>query len=291
MRKEPLLLIAVITLGLAGGFYATRLWEAQPRYAHRSLNQWVSRLGKRPNDAEARQAITQIGTNAIPYLLQWIAYCPGRPNPVVSKLNEAGYRVLKRKGPLIEDPAWFQAEGAVTAFRALGPAAEPARPALGLLLTSSSGVGAESDVVERTRGLLLPARKADLPWLLTLLTNGTVPYPHQAIDLILSVGPDAVPVIPLFLQCLDSTNLFLPAYSAKELGRLHREPGVIVPALIHCLSSSNSYTRAQAALSLAEFPTEALPAVPRIRSLLSDPEPFVRSSATNALQSLAPETP
>jgi len=290
MRKGPLFLTAFVVLGLAGAFYAMRLWEVQPRYAGRSLNQWVRRLGKRPNDAEARQAITQIGTNAIPYLLKWIAYCPNRPNIVLSKVNEAGYRVIKRKGPLLMDSAWFQAEGAVTAFRALGPAAEPARPALGRLLTNSSGVGAESDVTERTRSLLLPARAPDLPWLLTLLTNGTAPYPHQAIDLILSLGPDVVPFVPLLVQCLDSTNLFLPAYSAKELGMLHREPGLVVPALIRCLSSSNSYTRAQAARSLAEFPTEALPAAPRIRSLLSDPEPLVRTSATNALQSLAPET-
>jgi len=291
MRKGLLLLMALVILGLAGAFFAMRLWETQPRYAGRSLNQWVGRLGKRPNDSEARRAITQIGTNAIPYLLKWIAYCPGRPNIVLSKVNEAGYRVLKRKGPLLMDQNWFQAEGAVTALRALGSAADPARPALGRLLASSSGVGGESDVVERTRSLLLPATKTDLPWLLTLLTNGTTPYPHQTIDLILSVGPEeTVPMIPLLVQCLDSTNLFHPAYAIKELEMLHREPGVVVPALIRCLSSSNSYTRAQAARSLAEFPTEALPAVPRIRSLLSDPEPLVRSSATNALQSLAPDT-
>jgi len=282
--------MAVVVLGLAGAFHAMGPREVQPRHAGRPLSHWVRRLGKRPGDAEAHQAISQVGTNAIPYLLRWIAYCPRRSSTLISKLNEAGYRVLKRKEPLIEDSAWFQAEGAVVAFRILGPATEPSRPALGRLLASSSGIGPESDVVQRTRSLLLPARNTDLPWLLTLLTNGTTTYPHQTLDLIFSAAPDASPVIPVLVQCLDSTNLFLPAYCAKALGALHREPRIVVPALTRSLNSTNGYTRSQAARSLAEFPTDALPAVSRIRLLLNDPEPLVRSSATNALQCLVPET-
>jgi len=53
---------------------------SEPRYQNRPLSYWVAMLAgpqaRRPEAKEAPAAVTTIGTNALPFLLDWIQYEP-----------------------------------------------------------------------------------------------------------------------------------------------------------------------------------------------------------------------
>src|SRR5205823_12852958 len=66
------IVLLACALGLAGGFL---LWprDPEPKYQGVSLTGW---LAKGSNDGEAAAAVRHLGTNSIPFLLQWLSYEP-----------------------------------------------------------------------------------------------------------------------------------------------------------------------------------------------------------------------
>src|SRR2546430_1553565 len=68
----------VIAVGLLGGFL---IWvlrrEREPAYGGKKLSGWVMAYAVYPpNYNKIDDAIRQIGTNGIPYLVKWITYEP-----------------------------------------------------------------------------------------------------------------------------------------------------------------------------------------------------------------------
>jgi len=102
----------------------------EPRYAGRALSQWVRgyvESGLLPNDrasAERDEALRQIGTNAVPFLLSWIQYeTPPWKYRVYHLVNPILARLGISKG-LDDRKLEYQAVGAVWAFKALGDKAD-----------------------------------------------------------------------------------------------------------------------------------------------------------------------
>jgi hypothetical protein len=91
MSKRRKILLLLAGLVLAFGVYMLFIRESEPSYKGKPLSFWVeglnpspartNRADRSPGVPEAPEAIRQIGSNAIPYLLKWIQYeGPGKAN-------------------------------------------------------------------------------------------------------------------------------------------------------------------------------------------------------------------
>src|SRR5437764_14424345 len=128
MRKRGvyLMLVVLAVVGVLVAVFSRR--EREPEYGGKRLSQWVEGYatsiimdGKRKPTEEAANAIRQAGTNAIPFLLEWIRYePPAWKTRFYEVVNCAA--ISDRKGDL--------ASGAIDAFGVLGPEAQRAIPEL-----------------------------------------------------------------------------------------------------------------------------------------------------------------
>jgi len=159
--------LALVGLGIViGGIVLLSRPEREPEYGGKRLSEWVEQIGGKtigfrgPSDTE-RMAIGTIGTNAIPYLLEWILYeQPRWKDDLYAYLNsEFGWS--------LKDNLLARAKGAVNAFETLGPNAAIAIPELARLMTCSN----EGEVRTRAVDALATLGNLGLPPLLAALTN------------------------------------------------------------------------------------------------------------------------
>src|SRR5437660_11441199 len=77
MRKRGVYLIVAI-LVVAGVLVAVFNREREPEYGGKRLSEWVEQYADHSDSlgqkAEAADAIRHIGTNAVPYLIEWLQY-------------------------------------------------------------------------------------------------------------------------------------------------------------------------------------------------------------------------
>jgi hypothetical protein len=236
---------------------------------------------------EAYFALRAIGTNALPTLLHWVAH---EPSWWQEKL-----RVLGGKLPVPD-----HASGFVYQLRMAGYRPDNWVQAFGVL-----GSDANSAVTELTRLLrrepaaddlgALPALAlayigpAGLPPLLAAARN---PNASRQINAILSfkdMGTNALPAIPLLIQCLTSTNVDVVQTVTWTLCQLRLRPDLVLPALAaHSLSSPDPGTRFAAARWLAEVEAYRPAARRVLLRARQDPSPEVRRSAEDVIGDLPP---
>jgi len=97
-------------------------------YRGRSLPTWLDALNRNPEDPVALQAVRRTAPNALPELVEWLDPPDSRIEGIVSRFPPDRIRAV-----LIASRIDWQTR-AVTAFRGLGAAAEPATPLLVPLL-------------------------------------------------------------------------------------------------------------------------------------------------------------
>jgi hypothetical protein len=284
-------LFAVLLVGLS-----VILWQrgSEPRFGGRSLSDWL-RLYRQPVGAiapivspEAADAVRHIGTNALPFLVNWIEEQPDMPlwrkslaEPVYSwKLGTPGREALLEwiAGPELRPACAFMG------FEILGETARGAIPDL-VRIANSRNARTVNTAIAALRCL----GKDAVPPLCSLITNTAFPFKTSAIATLGGMGylgTNMHPAIVLLIQCLQDPELAW--FAGDALGRLHLESDISVPALIECIPSPRM--RVCAAVNLAKFGKDARPAVPRLTKLLDDKMPYVRAEATNALKAIAPET-
>lgn len=141
--RKPIL--AVVIVAFIAVIVAIAWPEGEePVYHGKSLSQWMN-IYCRPihngdNKAEAEEAVRQIGTNAIPWLLKWIGKHPPAWSRVVgdSRMSwSPATRVINalQKRPLqLSQKRWDAAFG----FQILGPSASNAVPALANMLDADN---------------------------------------------------------------------------------------------------------------------------------------------------------
>ena len=111
----------VVVAGLVLVFIPSR----EPSYGGKRLSVWVEMYATPPRKSEADNAIRHIGTNALPYLLEWIRYEPG---PRKLKLYGVANVLLQElnRGWVLRDDLEVRAGCALWAIHALGAEAEAA---------------------------------------------------------------------------------------------------------------------------------------------------------------------
>ena len=282
------------------------LWphEHEPGYQGRSLTDWLAiystnrglalqlspqeHLALNREGTDARNAVQQIGTNALPLLVKWMQYEPAKwrmklAATLSSRAPWLGGRSFRR---LIEGrPRSFLA---VDGFQILGPEAAPAVPALTNLLRNWKSERLSMGVLRA----LWFVGEAGMPPLMAVATNASVPtrYRCQAVFRFrnFNLGTNTSWVVPALIACIND-HPDITEQVALALGTMASEPALAVPALAKCLTNESFNVRFYAASYLPHFGKEARAAAPDLLKAINDADPRVREAARKALQNIAPE--
>jgi hypothetical protein len=276
---------AMILFGL-GATIAVVLYGAftqEPRYKNRPLSYWVLVNGgtRRDDQYDPKYAISQIGSNALPYLLKWMKQ---KPNNCQIWLRASAQRYsfvgklvpLWMMGPGIED----RARDALLALECLGPAGYCAIPELAPLAMNRTN----EFLAEHATTALCNMGPNATPALLDLITNQQAITRELAIYCVGKSGN--VAAIPVLLRCTHDPDTSVASSAARALGQLKTQPSTVVPVLVRLLEQPTLPTSEEpAALSnqardllydtvwaLGEFGTNAEAAAPELLRHLAENE-------------------
>jgi hypothetical protein len=206
-RKQVIYLIGCV--GAVLGWLILR--DQQPTYEKHDLSYWLAQYREphSPKEAdEAARAVKAIGSNAIPFLVDWLQYEPGafRRN-----FHRAGSRLPPRlflnsfaQKHLVAGAADRRSEAAVGGFEILGSTATPAITEL-VQIVKSPKLFAGSRSLYALGNIGTNA----LPELLTLISDpaqkqrafaiGIIPFMHER-------GVNVKTSVPVLQRCLEDTN-------------------------------------------------------------------------------------
>ena len=303
-RRWPLVLIGSGVLALVLWLLVREPGEG-PLCKGRRLSEWVEVFGQLQVGmlhvgapigggegifSDAKEAVTEAGTNAFPYLLKWLQYQgpPLRrrlPDPLKKFIFD--HRKLELR---MISHGELREEGVRPAFRLLRTNVTPATiEELARLMNATNA----PQIARKATCILLELAPAGLPPIVKVIENPRHPMRELAVSGIAvtavtaaSLGPAGEQLVPGLIQCLRDTTPDIPEDAARALGRLKMSPELTVPALVTSLQRLNSQLRASAAMSLAAFEADALPALPALTDLLGDADANVRLAATNAVRVL-----
>ena len=267
------------------------LWRGTGTFYHgHGLSWWVDQYGNFENPperrAEAKVALSAIGTNAVPYLMSLMSGVDAKP----PNTNDLNFQMWHR--------AWF----AATAFSALGTNAQGYIPELKALAANPTNgticVVAESALVQMGPDGFAAALDVialpGLPQRGLLIQSSGLGYhmsPPNAMTLPQDEDPNyrinSIRAAPVLLKCLGDNDIIVRNHAFSMLS--YGDPSIMVPALTNFLAGSPPpAVRRAATQALAKHGTNALDAVPFLLSRYSSSEPDIRIEASNALMQIAP---
>ncbi|HWW01083.1 MAG TPA: HEAT repeat domain-containing protein [Candidatus Acidoferrum sp.] len=271
--------------------------EPEPSYKRRRLSEWVALYGNYPAfkspalKREPAQAIHQIGTNALPSLLTWIAYEPSpwrkKAQGLFGKLPSWIARSRPVTALLSYGDATARSQNAMQAFEVLGPLAAPAIPEL----TRRISLTNSPDARNRALAALAHLGAQAVPIMARVLSNPADAKSMWVLFCVEAMGTNAQPLLPILVKNLQHPDCELAEDNAYILGSLKLDAPLIVPALIACLQDPRRDLRMEAPYALSKFGNLARQALPALTNALCDPDPDVRRNAASAIAAIAPETP
>jgi hypothetical protein len=275
--RSKLGLVALAILGAAFIWAFIMARDNQPRYEDKRLSGWI--LSERWQDR--KEAISYLGTNALPSLVEWI----GDPAP------RREVRLFGMRAPFPPNRGSELADRTLEAFRILGPRAVPALPSLVCLLKGTNVV-----VAERALIAIGHMGVEGVPALLDYVTNrhdyssSGVMAPIGAMR---KLGTNGVLLVPSLARCLKSQDSVVAGTAAIFLGNIGEQLGanadVVVAPLAEATESADLQLRGLALYKLGRMGASAESAVPALVRALGDSNDWVRMSATNALIQVAPK--
>ncbi len=164
----------------------------------------------------------------------------------------------------------------------IGPAARGALPELARLTTFTNDwrarACAEAAVIKITGAGLSHLSQA-----LQETSDQSKWFLNNGGNVILYLGTNAEPSLPLLFQALQQTNTDIQGRAIEIVVKTHAQPDKCIPIITPFLKSANSQVRESALDALGAFGTASATAVPEILELLKDTNGFVQGHATNAL--------
>jgi hypothetical protein len=275
--------------------------EAEPVYQGKKLSEWVrqydfarlSDRAKSPEYREATNAICQIGTNAVPFLLKWTDYeLPAWRTKVGSILDKFPDFIGQSRAlaPLRGTTPVHLRASACYGFEVLGSTAKGAVPELTRIMetraTASGRYAAASLAYMGPDGL---------PPLLATFTNTHFARRSQVLSRFVTAcagktrKTDLAAAVPVLVQCLADSDPMVAGNAALALGELRIEEAIAVPALTNSLADPRAQVREASANALFFFGPAAKPAAPALASALNDPDPAVKKAASSALEEIEPK--
>ena len=279
LRSYRAILLALTLISAGALVEALFTHPSEPRQGGYPLSAWVKTLSSRNLQEfgpgcgydHAPEAISQMGTNSLPFLVEWLSYqCS--PTPVRDSVNWAleACPSLSRYDALA-NWAWFdtkdvRGEGAYIAFGILGSTATPAIPGLVAVATRGGDIMPRYRAVCALEGIGPPA----LPALCFIATNQIVPITNQ-------------------LARINEGGVRYEA--AASIGRLGGAAKILVPDLIRLLDDDEPEAAAGAAEALANVPIEQAEISNVVRKLVAAclrPNTMLQQSALHTLGKLGP---
>ncbi len=250
--------------------------ESEPKYTGKPLSAWIAEYGEGPRgyrpSTNADAALRQIGSNAVPYLLDLLHATKPRPAPTLLKSDGAQSSTQVRSIP----PSWDHWK-AYVAFQALGPEGRSGIPDLLKLAGDPRGtgypnIGGSKDI--RTIAALAKnsityvaddepsfnggrtVRSTAMRTTEPFLVDGEI-----AAWSLAAIGQESV--APLMVLLTNAAPQ-LKARAAQALGMIGADAGPAVPILIEYLHDPDhnvSYRAADALGWIGQRPELAVPAL------------------------------
>jgi hypothetical protein len=279
--------VAVLASVIVAAVVVASVWprEREPQYKGRRLSEWAVNA----TSDEFNVAVTETGTNAIPWLIRWLDYDGANPpwtRRVALKAKKFSPAVFAR---FIKDDDGSPGVRMLRSFLALcrlGPRAGAAIPGLVQLMRQG-----RPSVACNASGILGYMGEAATQSVLDVMTN-RMAYPHLRTECLgnlvqrpLTNG--AVLVRPL-ATWLNEGDPELRCVAAKMLGQLDGEPELAVTALSGVLDDPNPDVQLSAIAALRKFGVKAGTASPSLVGLHLEAGE-VRDRASQALDEIAPE--
>ena len=255
----------VAVIGLAFVVATSVAWlflrRVEPVFNGKPLTFWAQQYGsnnwsgRKELAREAEFTVRQIGTNAIPLLLELMQ---ARDSDLKKRLRQHVSRKWHDPLHLNDNSGKVRRMGAY-GLAALGTNAPAAVPALIELATQHPDEDGR----------------------------------YIAVFALRTLGPAAEAAIPFYIQCLTNKDNTIRNEAAVGLALIPRRHDTTLPALLKYLESieTSAGWELYHAIGLLgfSFGTNAKPAVPRLLSLLNDSNPSVREAVTNSLLWIDPE--
>ena len=260
--------------------------DREPQYGGKPIGKWLDEAASQYSShaqvfPETLEAINQIGTNAVPYLLKALKYQQPRWQTQLPKRLHIFYfsRVASQR--------YDRMFAAAYAFRALGPQAKGAIPELAAMMDSRNAV------LCQVSSHALGAIGSDaIPVLLDFLSNAPAHPNINPADIATAwcaLGTNATSALPTLLGCLENPDSRVADTSESILityvvGGTRIE--IIGPDLCKKLGSTNALTRAHAGRLLKWFGNQGGALRPYLQKALDDPDPRVRGAAIEVIHNI-----
>jgi len=286
-KRWLVVVAAVIVVAIVA---AVAFWpgERQPEYQGKKLSEWVEMQEDHPG--ECAEAVTAIGTNAIPLLLSWLDYEIPAWKVAIGKFYVRHERLARRLWVLRRyqgiEP-WRRQQAARAGFVILGSRASngiPALTRLALSTNSQSALFAISSLSYLGEGAVQP--------LVALSSNRTLAPENRAFAVsamgnMTYLGTNAAPCIGALVACSKETNLLIAICAKRSLGVFTQPAGVDKSAragMNWTNAAPNSHLRQLAMRAAINFSTNFDQLIFEIISKgTNDPDPAVRAEAVHYL--------
>jgi hypothetical protein len=314
---------AVLVLGIAGLIFivARPTSPREPVYEGKTLSQWIAPfcgqtakgletpLGHIKELEPVRNAVRQIGTNAVPFLVSRLNHRESKLHREVRKLlAKQPYRPLRLTNPDVSKIR------AIRALANLGPAAEPAIPSLTVQLTnailsqhvvyalSGMGAGGMRALVEQYTNvpagvrLEIAARiidsgyRSEGPVTFMSISRNFVSSRNEANEIQTNEIPADILIGGFSMIANDRPSPFqTPAI--ERLGLYGLLASNAVPDLMQMVYQSYPLARQAAIRALGQIHCQPEVVVPALNDLLTDPDRGTQTAAAEALRAFGYDVP
>jgi hypothetical protein len=303
-RIRPILLVAIIA-SIAAIVAIAWPKNEEPVYRGKKLGEWLNvycrPMHKGDNKREAEDAVRQIGTNAIPWVLKWIGKHPPAWSRAVGDLRASwspANRVINalQKRPLqISQKRW----DAAIAFQILGPSAINAVPALANMLDDDNpGRHWPLDRWPPPAYALSQIGDAGIKPLLDWVSDPRslarneqgVTSTIQCLGQVAGNGTNSDRIVSILVEGMRSSNQGVAFSSALALSGMELDPSTVVETLRIAARAGNV---SSVRIFLQFLGPKGL-AQPRVKEILlqlqDDPDPTIQNEVRAALLRIALET-
>lgn len=231
------------------------------------LSSWVDKVGQieryngAPEDAVA--AIRAIGSNAVPFLLEWMPQ-PEAKDPLEGLPNSSDVEI-----------AWW----------ALGEKGKSAIPTLARNISQPwQSMDDYSVWTVSAKAISYLGPDAIVP-MLTAATN--MQGRHEVWELLHNfgnLGTNGAPAVPAIIRWVNDPDYFVRAGVVSALGDIGKLPDLAVPVLLNALEhDTNSMVRRDAATALGSFANDSETVLPALTKALKSPDWEARGGALSGL--------
>jgi hypothetical protein len=259
----------------------------EPEYEGIKLGDWAKNYPR--NQDVVDNAIRHMGTNALPWLLEWLSAEPP-PRWKLEIVKSAAKLPAHVGGDYSKKALWTwgwesmnRSSFAQHSFYFLGKEARSAMPDLVRIASNPK----HQQGGKAAASILIGFHEEGVHGFITILRSPQAPGRRPATDYfrvtgVAKLGTNANAAAEALASCLDDDDPLTRNDAAIALAKLAIRPGVVVPALAKSVTDPDAQVRISTLAALAAYGDSARSAMPAVRKALDDSDSDVRTMAAYA---------